>query len=41
MAVIVSKEEAEKALQILKQAGETAYVIGKVVEGNKDININL
>lgn len=41
MAIIVSKAEKEKALQILKEAGETAYVIGKVIEGNKEININL
>lgn len=39
MAIIVSKEEKERALQILKEAGETAYVIGEVVEGNKEINI--
>lgn len=41
MAIIVPKEEQEKALEILKEAGETAYVIGEVVEGNKEININL
>lgn len=41
MSLIVSKEEKEKALQILKEAGETAYVIGEVVKGNKEININL
>ncbi len=41
MAIIVSKQEKEKALQILKQEGETAYVIGEVVEGNKEIEINL
>lgn len=41
MAIIVSKEEKERALEILKEAGETAYVIGEVVEGNKEININL
>ena len=39
MAIIVSKEEKERALQILKEAGETAYVIGEVVEGNKEIHI--
>ncbi len=39
MAIIVPKEEQEKALEILKEAGETAYVIGEVVEGNKEINI--
>ena len=41
MAIIVSKEEQAKALQILKEAGETAYVIGEVIEGNKEIKINL
>lgn len=41
MAIIVPKDEQEKALEILKEAGETAYVIGEVVEGNKEININL
>lgn len=41
MAIIVPKAEQEKALEILKEAGETAYVIGEVVEGNKEININL
>ncbi len=39
MAIIVPKNEQEKALQILKQEGETAYVIGEVVEGNKEINL--
>lgn len=41
MAVIVSKEEVETALQILKEVGETAYVIGEVTKGNKEININI
>lgn len=41
MSIIVSKEEKEKALQILKEQGETAYIIGEVVKGNKEININL
>lgn len=41
MAIIVPKEEQEKALQILKEVGETAYVIGEVTKGNKEININL
>lgn len=39
MAIIVPKAELEIALEILKEAGETAYVIGEVVEGNKEINI--
>ena len=41
LSLIVSKEDKEKALQILKQAGEKAYVIGEVEKGNKEININL
>ena len=41
MAIIISKDEQAKALQILKEAGETAYVIGEVVKGDKEIKINL
>lgn len=41
MSIIVSKQDAQKALQILTKQGETAYIIGEVVEGNKEININL
>ncbi len=41
MAIIVSKNEKDKALQILKEYNETAYVIGEVIKGNKEININL
>lgn len=39
MAIIVSKQDEQKALEILKQEGETAYIIGNVVKGNKEINI--
>ena len=39
MAVIVSPEEAEKTVEILKAQGEEAYIIGEVKEGNKEINI--
>lgn len=39
MAIIVKKEEAQKAVEILEQQGEKAYVIGEVQEGNKDIKI--
>ena len=37
MAVIVPESEAEKSLEILKQAGEEAYLIGEVIEGNREI----
>lgn len=39
MAIIVSQNDKEKALEILKEAGETAYIIGEVIKGNKEINI--
>ena len=39
MAVIVPENEVEKALSLLKEAGEEAYLIGEVVEGNKDVII--
>lgn len=39
MAIIVPENEVEKSLQILKACGEEAYLIGEVVEGNKQIHI--
>lgn len=39
MALIVKKEDAEKAVKILEEQGEKAYIIGKIEEGNKEINI--
>ena len=41
MAVIVPENEVEKALEILKEQGEEAYLIGEVVAGNKEINLNI
>lgn len=41
MAVIVLENEVEQALKILKEQGEEAYLIGEVVEGNKEINLNI
>lgn len=41
MAIIVKKEETQKAIEVLEQQGEKAYAIGEVTEGNKEININL
>ena len=41
MAVIVPENEVEQALKILKDQGEEAYLIGEVVEGNKEINLNI
>lgn len=39
MAIIVPKEKVQETLDILKAEGETAYEIGEVIEGNKEINI--
>ncbi len=39
MAVIVKEEEAKKAIEILEQQGEKAYIIGEVIEGQKEIEI--
>ena len=39
MAIIVKSSEAENAVKILEEQGEKAYIIGEVVEGQKDIDI--
>ena len=39
MAVIVPENEVEKSLEILRQAGEEAYLIGEVIEGNREVII--
>lgn len=37
MIAAVSKDEADKALEILKQNGEDAVVLGEVIEGNEGV----
>ena len=39
MMIIVSADEADKALEILKEAGEDAYVIGKIEDGEKGVEL--
>ena len=39
MSIVVSPEDVEKALEILKANGEDAYVIGSISEGNEKIVI--
>ena len=39
MVVIVSENEAEKAVEILKSCGEDAYVIGRVDDGENGIKL--
>ena len=37
MCVVVSREDAEKALEILRTAGEQAYLLGEIVEGDEGV----
>ena len=37
MSIVVSKDEADKALEILKANGEDAYVIGEIVKGEESV----
>ncbi len=39
MAVVVAKEDTDKALEILKANGEDAYVIGKIIKSENKITI--
>ena len=39
MSIVVPKEQVEEALAILTENGETAYVIGEIVEGEEKIVI--
>ena len=39
MSIVVSKDEAETALEVLKAAGEDAYVIGEVVKSDEGVII--
>ena len=39
MIAVVSRDEADKALEVLKAAGEDAYLIGEIQAGEKTIEI--
>ncbi len=39
LVIAVDKSDADKALEILKQSGETAYVIGEAVSGKKGVEL--
>ena len=39
MSVVVSKEEADKALEILKANGEDAYIIGEIIKNEESVVI--
>ena len=40
MSVVVKKGEEEKAIKILKENGEDAYIIGEIVKGEKGVIFN-
>lgn len=37
MVIAIDKNEVESAIEILKEAGENAFVLGEVVAGNKEV----
>lgn len=37
MSIVVAKEDAEKALKILKENGEDAYIIGEIIKNDQKI----
>ena len=37
MSIVVSPEDVDKALGILREAGEDAYVIGEIIEGDEGV----
>ena len=39
MSIVVSREDADKAIEILKQNGEDAYLIGEIVASEESITI--
>jgi phosphoribosylformylglycinamidine cyclo-ligase len=39
MSVVVSKTDADRALSILKDQGEDAYVIGEIVSGEERVSL--
>ena len=39
MSVVVGKEEADKALEILKGVGEDAYIIGEIIKSDEKVVI--
>ena len=39
MTVVVDKADAEKAVAVLKEAGEDAYILGELVESDEGVII--
>ena len=39
MSVVVAREDADKAIEVLKANGEDAYIIGKIIKSDEKITI--
>jgi len=39
LCIAVSKDDADEAVRILRECGETANIIGEVVSGEKGVTI--
>ena len=39
MSVVVSQEDSQKAVDILKAAGEDAYIIGNITKSDEKVEI--
>ncbi len=37
MSIVVAKEDADKALEVLRNAGEDAYILGKITKSNEGV----
>ena len=37
MSIVVNKSDAQKALEILRNAGEDAYVLGEIVKSDEGV----
>ncbi len=37
MSVVVKKQDAEKAIEVLKANGEDAYIMGEIIKGEKGV----
>ena len=39
MSIVVAPEDKDAALEILRQCGEDAYIVGEIIESNEKIII--
>ena len=39
MSVVVAKEDADKAVEVLRANGEEAYIMGEIIESDESVII--